>query len=150
MRSKPFLVPSSQRLIEQLCVTGLAQCQRGDTGVRQERPSVMRLGQAGTRPLPQSPHSAAATLLTSGGWEARTGRARRGSGRGSWWRCCYDLEGGHAVCIKPRGKGCGPFVWQGLRHPAILCRLLRNLRRQMTSWPVPGLLPSCPPRSPLF
>ena len=44
---------------------------------------------------------------------------------------------------KTKVKGCGPFVWQGRRHPAIPCRLPRNSRPLMNSqplsWPPPSL-----------
>ena len=48
---------------------------------------------------------------------------------------------------KTEVKGCGSFVWQGRRHPAIPCRLPRNSRRPMNSQPLswpPPLLPAQP------
>lgn len=44
---------------------------------------------------------------------------------------------------KTEVKGCGPLVWQGRCHPAILCRLPRNscwpMNSKPLSWPPPSL-----------
>lgn len=74
---------------------------RGRTGT--QRASVLRLGNAGTWPLPPGPRGAATPprLLTSVGWEAGTGRIS------TWVRrlvalLLFDFEGHHAFCVKRR------------------------------------------------